>query len=205
MPGKFASPQAPSYDPWMCRALVLVVLLASPVLAQKAPHKEGDYGGVSPGEVRRPDPSGKPARPRKLPPRGTLTWVGFEAKDGGAQVFLQSVAPFEVTQRVEGSTLIVHLTLTRLGTNTWRPVDTRFFDNPLARITARAARGSKGGKQRAGGIDVRIAFKSPKDVREASVRTGTEADGMYYVYLSFPEGAEPQGSPARPGADDVGE
>jgi hypothetical protein len=38
---------------------------------------------------------------------------------------------------------------------------------------------------------VRITFKSPKDARLAALRTATEADGMFYAYLSFPEGADP--------------
>ena len=44
----------------------------------------------------------------------------------------------------------------------------------------------------------RIAFKNAKDAREATVRTATEADGMYYAYLTFPEGtaAKPSASPS---------
>lgn len=172
----------------MRRALLLLVLMASPALAQKAPHKEGEYGGVTPGQAPDREP-GKKA-PRK-PPRGTLSWIGFEAKSGGASVFFQSVAPFEATQHVEGATLVVHLDLTRLGSNTWRPIDTRFFDNPLARISAkkvRAARAAKGRPARKAGIEVRIQFKNPADVREGAMRTETGPDGMHYVYLTFPEG-----------------
>ena len=183
----------------MRRALLLLLLLASPAVADKAPHKEGDYGGVVPGQTEKPDPSAKPAKPKRPPPKGTLTWIGFEAKNGGAEVFLQSVAPFEVSQRLDGSTLVVHLTLTRLGHNTWRQVDTRFFDNPLAGITAksvRASRATKGHPAQSAGIDVRITFKNPKDAKEAAVRTATEADGLSYVYLTFPEGAEQQPPPA---------
>ena len=160
--------------------------MTSSALAQ-APHREGQYGGVNPTDETRP--ADKPAKAKKAPPRGTLSWVGFEAKDGGAQVFLQSVAPFEVTQRVEGSTLVVSTDLTRHAANTWRPIDTRFFDNPLARITAGKA---KRGKKR--GIELRITFKNPKDAREGSVRTETGPDGMHYVYLTFPEGTEPAGT-----------
>ena len=179
----------------MRRALLLLLLLASPAVADKAPHKEGDYGGVIPGQTEKPEPSAKPAKSRRPPPKGTLTWVGFAAKNGGAEVFLQSVAPFEVSQRLDGSTLVVHLTLTRLGHNTWRQVDTRFFDNPLAGITAKAVRASRATKAhpaQSAGIDVRIRFKNPKDAKEATVRTATEADGLAYVYLTFPEGAEQQ-------------
>jgi hypothetical protein len=211
----------------MRRALLLLLLLASPVFAdtkgdtkppdKKAPvkkdpdrpradnsvrpvieHKEGDYGGVIPGQ--KPDPSTRPAKPKRPPAKGTLSWIGFEAKDGGAQVFFQSVGPFEVTQHVEGTTLIVHLSLTRLGANTWRQVDTRFFDNPLAGMVARpvrAARATKASPARGSGIEVRVTFKNPKDAREGTVRAATaEADGMYYAYLAFPEGADGKQQPA---------
>jgi hypothetical protein len=140
-----------------------------------------------------------------------LTWIGFESKDGGAEVFFQSVAPFTVTQHLEGATLVVHLDLRRLGHNTWRQVDTRFFDNPLSGIVARAvaaARATKDHPARGAGIEARIAFKNAKDAREAAVRTATEADGMYYAYLRFPEGSEPPAAsppatPQEPETDDA--
>jgi hypothetical protein len=174
------------------RGALAILLLAAPVYADEL-HREGQYGGVTPGEVQPRDPSSKPPRPKRLPPRGTLSWIGFSAKDGGAEVFFQSVAPFEVSQHLEGGALVVHLGLTRLGHNTWRQVDTRFFDNPLSGIVARTvspARSTKAHPAHGAGIDVRIAFKSPKDAREATLRTATEADGMYYAYLAFPEGAD---------------
>lgn len=164
------------------RRLLLSLVLASaatPAFADdpkgpKGPNAEGEYGGVEPGKPRKADPSKKP---RKPPPKGTLSWIGFEAKDGGSQVFLQSVAPFEVSQRVDNGALIVTLTgVSRLGTNTWRPIDTRFFETTLSRITA---------KKKGKAIEVRIAFKNAKDAAQGSVKTSTEADGMYYTYLSF--------------------
>lgn len=159
------------------------------------PHKEGDYGGVTPGAPPATKPAGKAQRP---PAKGTLAWIGFEAKDGGAQVFLQSVAPFELAQQVVGAQLIVSTTLPRLGQNTWRQVDTRYFDNPLAGIQARVVGAARATKDRAAhpaGVEVRITFKNPKDAREATVRTATEQDGMYYAYLTFPEGT---GDAAKP-------
>lgn len=174
------------------RGALVILLLAAPVHADE-PHKEGQYGGVTPGEVQPRDAANKPPRPRRPPPRGTLTWIGFSARDGGAEVFFQSIAPFEVSQRIEGGTLIAHLGLTHLGHNTWRQIDTRFFDSPLSGIVARAvgaARATRGHPAHGAGIDVRITFKSAKDAREATVRTATEADGMYYAYLTFPAGTE---------------
>ncbi|MGE0398686.1 MAG: hypothetical protein AB7T06_18410 [Kofleriaceae bacterium] len=174
------------------RALWMVLLLASTAVAQpkvdsKGPHREGEYGGVVPGEK----PDTKDGKKAKKPTKGTLTWIGFEAKDGGAQLFFQSVAPFEMSQRVEGSTLIVSLSLTRLGQNAGRPIDTRYFDNPLSMIVA---------KKKKKGIEVRVTFKNPKDAKEGSARTATEADGMYYAYLSFPEGT-PEANASTPAGD----
>ncbi|MBV8757698.1 MAG: hypothetical protein JO257_10495 [Deltaproteobacteria bacterium] len=160
------------------RRLLVLLLLACPVVATadeaKGPHPEGAYGGVQPGH--------KPEKPRRPPPKGTLTWIGFEPKSGTSEVFLQSVAPFEVAQRVDKGAVVVTLTgVTRLGANTWRPIDTRFFDTPLARVSA-----TRKGK----GIEVRIAFKNGKDAKEAAVRSATEADGMYYAYLDFAGGGD---------------
>jgi hypothetical protein len=179
------------------------LLLAGPAVADNGPHREGQYGGVTPGEPPPRDPSAKPAKAKRPPPRGTLTWVGFEPKAGGAEVFFQSVAPFELTQRVEGTYLVVHLGLSRLGHNTWRQIDTRFFDNPLSSIVARAVgatRATKGRPAHGSGIEARIAFKDAADAKQATVRTATEADGLYYAYLSFPEGTGPVATPssARP-------
>lgn len=188
----------------MRRALFFVALAlagAAPAGADTGPHREGEYGGVVPGQER--DPAKRPGKPRRPPPKGTLTWLGFEAKDGGAQVFFQSVAPFEVRQHLEGSTLVVHLALTRLGPNTWRQVDTRFFDSPLAGLVARGVGVTHATKTRPGrgaGIAVRITFKDPKDAREGTLRTATEADGMFYAYLSFPAGAGAVGGTGTGGA-----
>lgn len=186
----------------MRSALLLVAMVSVPALADTAkppqqkvyepkppppPHKEGEYGGVTPGT--KPADNAKPHG--KKPAKGTLSWIGFEAKDGGAQVFFQSVAPFEVTQQIVGGSVYAYLTLPRLGTNTWRQVDTRYFDNPLSGIVARTVGAAKATKDRAAhpaGIEVRIAFKNPKDAKDGAVRSETGPDGMYYVYVSFPEG-----------------
>jgi hypothetical protein len=185
----------------MRRALVLL-LLAAPVSADNGPRNEGQYGGVTPSQPH--DSAVKPSKPRRPPPKGTLTWIGFEAKEGGAEVFFQSVAPFELSQRIEGAQLVVHLALNRLGHNTWRQIDTRFFDNPLSGIVARGvgrARATKDRPARTAGIEARIAFKNASDVKQGTVRSATEADGMYYAYLRFPEGtAGPVTTPsAEPG------
>lgn len=166
-----------------------------PPLRPEIEHKEGEYGGVVPGQPQ--PPAGKP---KHLPPKGTLAWIGFEARDGGV-IFLQSVAPFEVAQHVEGAALVVNLTgVVRLGHNVWRPIDTRFFETTVARVAARpvgAARATKAAPAHGTGVEVRVAFKNAKDAREGVVHTATEADGMYYAYLTFPSsGAATSTTPA---------
>lgn len=162
----------------MRRALLCLLLLGSPAFAEdpaKGPNPEGEYGGVQPGEAKPPD-----AKKAKKLPKGTLSWIGFELKEGGSEVFFQSVAPFQVSQRVDHGTLVITLSgLTRLGHNTWRPIDTRYFDTPIARIAA---------KKKGRSIEVRVAFKNAKQAAQGSVRTATEADGMYYAYLTFAGG-----------------
>src|SRR5262245_24868237 len=160
-------------------ALLLSVFLVGPAYADD-PKPEGEYGGVQPGQSKKLE-SGK--KPKKPPPKGTLSWIGFEVKDAGSDVFLQSVASFEVSQKVEGGVVVVTLSgLNRLGHNIWRPIDTRFFETPVSRIVAR-----KKGK----GVEVRIAFKNGKNAAPASVHTGNEADGMYYAHLTFAGGGAP--------------
>lgn len=150
---------------------------------------EGDYGGVKPGVAAASDTA---RRAKAAPRKGALSWIGFEPKGGGADVFLQSVSSFEATQHVEGGVLVVNLNgVSQLGQNTWRPVDTRFFDTPISRIVAKrvgAARASKSSPGHGAGVEVRITFKRAADAREAAIHSATEADGMYYVYLAFPGG-----------------
>ncbi len=150
---------------------------AAPVQPQPT-HAEGDYGGVEPGQGQKPEPGKKAKKP---PPKGTLSWIGFETKNGGSELFFQSIAPFEVAQHVQNGTLVIELNgLTQLGHNTWRQLDTRFFDTPVAKIVAARTGGKKGAH-----LEVRVTFKNPKDAKEAGVRTATEADGFFYAYLSF--------------------
>jgi hypothetical protein len=102
-------------------------------------------------------------------------------------VFLQSPAPFEVLQRIDNGTLVVTLShISRLGQNTWRPIDTRFFATPVARVTA---------KKKGSSVEVRITYKNPKEAAQGAVRTETGADGMYYVHLGFGGGTATEAEP----------
>lgn len=155
--------------------------------ADSEPHKEGVYGGVNPGAR---DAGG--GRQRKPTARKTLHWIGFQADDGRATVFLQAVEPFTLEQEVVAGAVVLHVDgLTKLGRNTRRPIETRYFDGPVTRITAKARKARRAGKghPRIGaGLDVTIAFRDGK-ASAGAVRTATEADGMYYAYLTFAAGA----------------
>jgi hypothetical protein len=167
-------------------AVALALAANAPVRAETPQHQEGVYTGAKPG-VR---PGAEEGKPQAKPRASTLSWIGFEAKDGGATVWLQAASAFDVTQRVEGATLVVTATgLSKMVRNTRRPIDTRYFENPLARITA---------KVRKKKVELRITFKSAKDAHEASARTATEADGLNYVYLSFPPGEGSKDTDAAP-------
>ena len=149
------------------------------------PNAEGEYSGVAPGTNQ-----DQRKRPKQVASKSTLSWLGFASKNGGAEVFFQSAAAFEIDQRVDGGVLSVRLRgLTKQVANTRRAIDTRFFDNPLARIAAKVVKG------KTPGVDVRITFKNAKDAKVGTMRTATEADGFFYVYLSFPEGAEQSAAP----------
>lgn len=190
----------------------LVLLAAGPVAAQPdvsdlpddlpaegdKVRREGEYGGVQPGAGDSAD-KGKPRRP---PAKKTLLWIGFTAKEGGAsELFFQAVEPFSVRQRVEGKVLVVLLEgLKAQARNTRRPLDTRFFETSLARVTARkvgARRARKGKPGHAAGIEVRIAFKDARDLREAAVRSDTGADQLFYAHLDFAPPATPGQIPER--------
>jgi hypothetical protein len=176
-------------------ALAGLLVAAVPAVAQPAEappegavKKEGEYGGVTPGQGPVTEKGGKHKR---APARQSLNWLGFTPKEGGsAELFFQAVDTFEVSQHMEGNTLVVVLEgLKKQARNTRRPLDTRFFDTAIARISTKVVRAKRGKK---GGVEVRIAFKDVKDAREGSVRTDKGADGMFYAYLSF-------GPPATPG------
>jgi hypothetical protein len=167
----------------MLRACLLATMLVARAAAGQPQHPEGDYCGVVPGQAQKSDQG---CRPHKPLPKGTLSWMGFSSKDGTTELFFQSAAAFEVAQRLDNGTLVVQLTgVTKLGANTWRPIDTRYFDGPIARVTTRAVGATKGKNAHPAGVEVRVTFKDPKAAAEATLRTATESDGLFYAYLTW--------------------
>jgi hypothetical protein len=170
------------------------LVVAAPAIAQPAEappegavKKEGEYGGVTPGQAPAAE---KGTKHKHAPARHSLNWLGFTPKEGGgAEVFFQAADAFDVSQRMEGNTLVVTLEgLKKQARNTRRPLDTRFFDTAIARVSTKVVRAKRGKK---GGVEVRIAFKDVKDAREGSLRTDKGADGQFYAYLSFAPPATP--------------
>jgi hypothetical protein len=161
--------------PWIVLALALA---ASPAHAQPTAegdkqHQEGDYEGVK---------GNGPKPPVKHTKAGTLTWIGFSADGGTAHIFLQSEGAVGATQQVSKNVLVVTLTgVKRLGKQVRRPLETRYFDSPVARISV------KKGKKHT--YVVRIAFKGKAAATEGAMRTATEADGFFYTYLDLSGGA----------------
>ena len=189
-------------------ALSLTLLAAGPGLAQPdpdapraddppadappegTPKREGEYGGVDPTSPDAAPAKGDKGKRGKAPAKRTLTWIGFAPKeDGASELFFQAAQPFQVQQRIEGRTLVVLLEgLPKQARNTRRPLDMRFFETALLRVTAkpvRAVRARKGKPGHPAGIEVRIAFKDPKDAREGALRVETGKDGLAYAYLGF--------------------
>jgi len=175
--------------------LLAALLAGGPVWAAPsadqpgANHPEGEYGGVTPGEPAPSHPDEGRRHKKRPPPKHTLTWLGFEARDGDAHIFFQAAEPFTSVQYVDHGVLVVVLQgLRHMRHNIRRFLDTRYFDQPVARIRARrvgARRASKAGPAHKAGVEVRVWFKDPKAAREGSIRTATEADKLFYTYLDI--------------------
>jgi len=201
----------PAYDPGMMRVLGVSIaaaaLLALPGAAgaqksgaklqdelegpqtDKAPaatevHGEGEYGGVVPGKATEHPPH-KGRKP-------VLTWIGFRPKGDGGQFFVQLTREAEVQQDVAGNKLLVTISGARFASrNARRRLDTRFFATSVAEVQPKAVgrqRARKGKPGHPAGVQLVITFKNPSDVGTASLRTGSEQDGYYYVFLDFGPG-----------------
>src|SRR5262249_23547781 len=92
------------------RAWIVAALLAGGATYAVADeqHKEGEYGGVTPGQGSAAPHEGK--RAKRPPPKDELTWIGFAARDGGGgELFFQAPSAFTVAQRVEKGDVVLVL------------------------------------------------------------------------------------------------
>ncbi len=160
----------------------LVLASAGPAAAQQGSEEPaGDYQGVTPGQGAAKKKSDVPAPPKKRPGRPTVTWIGFQALDGGsARVFVQASHSFTFSQRVQGGELIVTLPELRLGHyNFQRFLDTSFFGTPVKTVQARPAKGH--------GVELHVKFKG-NGAKQADARQEPAQDGYQYLYLDFGAG-----------------
>lgn len=174
---------------------------ANPLKIQQV-HKEGEYGGVTPGLVyryrfeldkkasKRVQRLVKRRTNRRAKRRLTVSWVGFQPRSGsGSRVFVQLNRDAVYTQRVEKSVLIVTVEGARLGSrNARRRIDTRFFDTPIMMISSKRVRRRRARKDRPAqkaGVAFYIQFKNPADAAQAQASLGKLEDGYYYLNLDF--------------------
>jgi hypothetical protein len=150
-----------------------------------APHLEGEYGGVNPGQA--PAKTTKKAK-RKKP---VVTWVGFQPLEGGsARVFAQmeavSAGASSFEQRVVGDELIVLIPKVGLNQrNNARPLDTHFFDGRIALVAAkRVAAKGRGRARTPAGVELRIKFKQGQ-AAQANGKLEQSQDGSTYLFLDF--------------------
>lgn len=163
-------------------------------------HKEGEYGGVTPGviypyddkdfknRIKRPTNSGK----RK----DRVTWVGFQPQSGGSsRVFIQLTTEVEYSQVVVGDHLEVYLHGARLANaNARRRLDTTQFGTAISEVKAQrvARRRAKNDQPaRPAGVEVEVRFKGAGAARQGTASLNKEQDGYYYLFLDFdpPSGA----------------
>jgi hypothetical protein len=140
--------------------------------APPEPHAVGAYTGVTPGTANPP-----PRRPTKARPT-LVTWPGFQQRpDGASRLFVQTNVRVETEQRQEGTSVVVLLKNTRISLrNNRRPLETRFFNTPVTR--ARVERR---------GRDTALVLEMRSNVAPM-ISTDTGADGLFFVYVEFPNG-----------------
>ncbi len=171
----------------------LVAIASASVLAQQAevsPTRDvGQYAGVTPGTANPPPRVGavERARPAKL-----LTWPGFQATaGGGSRFFLQVSGPVVFESRSSEGRFELVLKNTRAHLrNTFRPLDTRFFQTPVN--TAKVERRRR---------DLAVVFQL-RGASTPNVTQGVGEGGFHFVYVDFPPGnwatPEPAPTPAPP-------
>jgi hypothetical protein len=118
--------------------------------------------------------------PRNAASRCYVTWAGFQLLPTGSRVFLQLNRRPAVQSAAKGRTLIYALPGCRVADfNNTRPLDTRFFDTPVAR--ARVTRR----RRRTTTLEVKLKQAASPRFRIARLQ------GWYYLFISFRHGTRP--------------
>lgn len=169
---------------------------------QRYKHKEGEYGGVTPGVIYPYDDKDYDKRFKRPTNRGKrkrrVTWVGFQPRDdGSARLFVQLTSEADYSQQVAGRSLRVYVHKGRMTSrNAGRRMDARHFDTAVLEVEARQVSGRRARRNRPArprGVEITVTFKNSADAREAQASLTKEKDDYYYLFLDF--------APGSPGGD----
>jgi hypothetical protein len=136
-------------------------------------HPAGTYTGVAPG-------SGTPAVPivpSKNP--ATITWPGFQMRpDGTSRVFIQSTTALDPQPLpTTPGKYLIRLPGARVSGETNRlPLDTRFFNTPVTRVSVSVHRD---------GTQLLLDLRAEVTPQISSERG---AGGFYFTYIDLPKG-----------------
>ena len=145
------------------------------------PNPRGTYLGVKPGGPEHPAVSVGPGIQPSI-----ITWPGFTMlPDGGSRVFLQLSASVDIAHQTFPDKVVVDLQNARIAGHTNRyPLETRFFNTPVLRVTVKRTRSS---------TTLEITLRT---AATPYVSGATAASGYYFVYIDFPPGQYLDAPPA---------
>ncbi len=139
---------------------------------------DNKYGGVDPAKQKLKQRQCKPK-----PTGATVTWLGFKpSESGGARVFVQICGSAAASQEVSGEKVVIRLPGTRFASrNTNRNLDARFFETPLALISARGVN-TVGFR----GTSISVGFKLSGYAKKVPAEQRNGRDGYTFWYFNFP-------------------
>jgi hypothetical protein len=140
-------------------------------------HASGTYAGVVPGSGHVAPAAARAERAAKGGP--TITWPGFQMRpDGSSRVFIQSTAPLEPkVLTADNGKIEIELPRARVAERTNRlPLDTRFFNTPVTKVSVSAARS---------GTVVQLELRTPVTPQ---ISSEAGAAGYFFTYIELPKG-----------------
>ncbi len=137
-------------------------------------HAAGTYAGVVPGGAQ---PASITVPAGQTPAQ--ITWPGFQMRpDGTSRVFFQSTVPVPVQTSLTAAKFVMKLPGTQIaGNNNRLPLETRFFNTPVTRVTITHARD---------GVTVTLDLRAPVTPAVSGERG---ASGYAFTYIDLPAGS----------------
>jgi hypothetical protein len=137
-------------------------------------HAAGTYAGVVPGGAQ---PASITVPAGQTPAQ--ITWPGFQMRpDGTSRVFFQSTVPVPVQTSLSASKFVMKLPGTQIaGDNNRLPLETRFFNTPVTRVTITHARD---------GVTVTLDLRAPVTPQVSGERC---TSGYAFTYIDLPAGS----------------